>query len=213
LVLRLPALRAAQAIYELVDRIARDAATPDDERTTDQRRADAFFDLILNPTGDVTPHYEVRVTVPVSTLLGLDELPAELAGYGPIPADIARDIAADARWRRLLTDPVDGTLLDYGRNTYRPPAGLDDHVRARDITCRFPGCRQPAHRCDLDHRIPFPDGPTADTNLNALCRRHHNLKGAGKWGVEPDEVSGLVWTSPAGFRFDVPAESIGEPSR
>ncbi|HEY3259488.1 MAG TPA: DUF222 domain-containing protein, partial [Pseudonocardiaceae bacterium] len=61
------------------------------------------------------------------------------AGYGPIPADMTRELAADATWRRLLTDPTSGTLLDVGRTTYKPPTALADFVRARDVTCRFPG--------------------------------------------------------------------------
>src|SRR5207248_2123178 len=63
-----------------------------------------------NPTKVV-----VRVTVPISTLMGLDDQPGDLAGYGPIPAAVARDIAAGGTWKRLLTDPVSGMLLDYGR--------------------------------------------------------------------------------------------------
>lgn len=37
----------------------------------------------------------VSVIVPITTLLGLDEQPGELVGYGPIPACVAREIAAD----------------------------------------------------------------------------------------------------------------------
>jgi hypothetical protein len=53
----------------------------------------------------------VSVIVPITTLLGLDEHPGELVGYGPIPAPLAREIAAEGTWRRLLTDPASGTLL------------------------------------------------------------------------------------------------------
>jgi hypothetical protein len=85
----------------------------------------------------------VQVTVAATTLLGLDNHPGELAGYGPITAQTARHLAADATWRRILTDPISGTVLDVGRTTYRPPQALADHVRIRDRTCRFPGCRHP----------------------------------------------------------------------
>jgi hypothetical protein len=57
-----------------------------------------------------------------STLLGVDDQPAELVGHGPIPACLAREAAADAVWRRLVTDPLSGTVLGYGRTTYHPPA-------------------------------------------------------------------------------------------
>ena len=93
-------------------------------------------------------------------LLGWDEQPGELAGHGPIPAMLARHIAADATgtWRRLITDPPTGALLDRGTTTYRPPANLTAFVIAREQTCTFAGCRRAAHRCDLDHEQPASTG-------------------------------------------------------
>jgi hypothetical protein len=87
--------------------------------------------------------------------MGLDDEPGELVGHGPIPAGLAREIAAQGTWRRLLTDPASGALLDYGRTTYTPPTGLADFIRARDLHCRNPICGQPAARADLDHPPPF----------------------------------------------------------
>jgi Domain of unknown function (DUF222) len=138
----------------------------------------------------------VQVTVPITTLLGLDDAPAELAGYGPIPAAMAREIAADATWRRLLTDPASGALLDYGATTYRPPASLAGHVQTRDKTCVFPGCIQPADTCDLDHRVPFPHGPTSADNLQPTCRHHHRCKQNPGWTVTRDPNGGHTWTTP-----------------
>lgn len=113
---------------------------------------------------------QIQVTVAATTLLGVDDRPGELAGCGPIPAEVARQLAADpdASWRRILTDPASGVLLDYGTTVYRPPPALARHVRARDQVCAFPGCRQPAVRCDLDHRTPYPHGPTCADN-SARC--------------------------------------------
>ncbi len=93
-------------------------------------------------------------------LLGWDEQPGELAGHGPIPATLAHHIAADATgtWRRLITDPPTGALLDRGTTTYRPPANLTAFVIAREQTCTFAGCRRAAHRCDLDHEQPASTG-------------------------------------------------------
>jgi hypothetical protein len=64
----------------------------------------------------------INVTVSLGTLLGCDDQPAHLDGYGPITAALARRLAADqtGSWRRLVTDE-NGRLLDYGRKTYRPP--------------------------------------------------------------------------------------------
>jgi hypothetical protein len=144
---------------------------------------------------------DVQVTVPAGTLLGLSDEPGLLAGHGPIPASMARRLAADGVWRRILTDPVGGTVLDVGRRSYAPPAALTEHVIARDRTCRFPGCRQPARRCDLDHTVPYPRGGTSAGNLAALCRHHHRLKHLGGWTVEQPEPGKLIWTSPTGHRY------------
>ena len=113
---------------------------------------------------------QVRVTVPFSTLFGLDEQPGELAGYGTITAEQARELAAQGTWRRILTDPATGVPTDYGTTIYRPPAALRDLVLTRTPRCGFPSCLQPAHRGDLDHREPYDrttgTGPTNEHNLN-----------------------------------------------
>ncbi|MQA86404.1 MAG: DUF222 domain-containing protein [Streptosporangiales bacterium] len=200
---------AARAIYELLTDLAKAAKTPDDERSMDQRRADALVDLCLRggaggASGGSGIAARVQVTVGAGTLLGLDNRPGELAGYGPIPAQMARELAACGTWRRLLTDPATGALLDYGRTAYRPPAALAEFVRARDVTCRFPGCRQPAWRSDLDHVIPYPHGPTAAENLGPLCRRHHDLKQQPGWNVRRDPDGSYTWTSPTGHTYVTP---------
>jgi len=58
---------------------------------------------------------------------------------------------------------------------YVPSRQLADFVRCRDLTCRFPGCDEPAYRCDLDHTIPYPVGRRA-LDMACLCRKHHLLK-------------------------------------
>jgi hypothetical protein len=76
------------------------------------------------PIHPVTPGKPlIQVVIPYSTLIGADDLPAELVGVGPVPASLARATAADAVWRRLITDPLAGTLLDHGRTTYHRRPG------------------------------------------------------------------------------------------
>lgn len=82
LVARLPAEQAT-AIFNHLDHFARHSRHPDDERTLDQRRADALVDLVFGPE---TVRAHIQVTLPYTALIGLDEQPAELAGHGPIPA-------------------------------------------------------------------------------------------------------------------------------
>ncbi|BBZ73565.1 hypothetical protein MPRS_46580 [Mycobacterium paraseoulense] len=56
---------------------------------------------------------------------------------------------------------------------YLPSPALADFVRCRDLTCRWPGCDQPALACDLDHTIAYAQGgPTHAANLKCLCRTH-----------------------------------------
>jgi hypothetical protein len=200
-----------------------DCAT--DPRTLDQRRADAAVELALAALHDPNlpkAHGQrpaVQVTVALSTLLGADDQPGELAGYGPIPASMARRIAADptGTWRRLLVDQS-GRLLDYGTNTYRPPADLTGHVLARDRHCAFPGCRRAAWHCELDHRIPHPTGATSADNLEVLCHRHHMLKHHGAWQITKHPDGTYEWTAPTRHRYryrppeyPVPTE-VREPS-
>ncbi len=153
------------------------------------------------PTGPGKPL--VQVTVPITMLMGLDEQPGELGGHGPIPASLAREIAAQGTWRRLLTDPQSGVLLDHGRTTYTPPAGLADFVRARDVVCRFCTCGQPAARADLDHTVAYADGgSTSDRNLYAGCRHHHRGKThAPGWHVDQHDDGRITWTTPTGHSY------------
>jgi hypothetical protein len=199
---------------------ARAGGTEGESRTTEQLLADAFAAPFLRAldTGTLDGALPVRlgrrhgrrariqVTVAASTLLGLDEQPAELGRYGPLDAATARRIAADpscSTWQRVLTDPISGTVLDVGREVYRPPAPLAHHVILRDGTCRAPGCSQPAVACDLDHCVPFPDGPTSADNLHAYCRRHHRLKQHPAVRVQAEVDGSVQWTFPTGHVYDV----------
>ncbi|MGH3120282.1 MAG: DUF222 domain-containing protein [Streptosporangiaceae bacterium] len=114
------------------------------------------------------------------------------------------DGAALARWLagvRLtsLTRPCDHSEL---RVRYRPSAKLQHLVRVRRRTCTFPGCRQPARRCDLDHTIAFDrGGPTCLCNLGPLCRRHHRCKQAEGWSLSQRNSGEFTWTTPSGRRY------------
>lgn len=190
----------------------------ENERSMDMKRADALSALaswaLAQSSSEVRPHRRpitVNVTVDLPTLLGLAENPGQLAGYGAIPASLARTLASDSRWRRFITEPTTGALLDFGRESYEPPQPLVDFLLARDRTCRFPGCRAPAHLSDLDHAQSWESGgSTSPQNLGALCRRHHRLKTHGGWTLESAEDGSCIWTSPHGKRYPVPARNIQE---
>lgn len=199
-------------------------ARPTDTRTLAHKRADALTrwaehaaeqpaSTCEQPTTGRPRLRETHIVIDAASLLGLADNPAELAGIGPIPAPLARLLAADSTWRRLVTDPVHGHLLDYGTTTYTPPRALRNYVITRDRTCRFPGCTQPADHADLDHTTAWTGTPvggtTSATNLHTLCRRHHRLKTHHNWTVttsnnpttsnrHPDT---LTWTSPRGKHY------------
>jgi hypothetical protein len=201
----------ASTFMTAIDALAR-RVDRDDPRTADQRRADAAIQIAIDAlhgtsSGELPREHGMRptvqVTVALSTLLGLDDQPAELDGSGPIPASVARRIAADetGTWRRLVTDET-GRLLDYGRTTYRPPKDLADHVIARDRTCRFPNCNRKAGRCELDHRRPWEHGgTTSEANLDALCSRHHHGKHEAGWTPRRLDDGATEWSGPTGHRY------------
>lgn len=206
----LEAERAIAIDHRLDALAAREASG--DPRTAAQRAADLAADLLLGgvlpdddgtrpgvaATGAVQPR--INVTVPALTLLGLDDEPADLEGYGPIDADTARRLAAHApSMRRILVHPETGAALSYGREHYRAPADLDGFVRVRDGRCRFPGCSRRAERADLDHTTAWAHGGhTADANLAALCRHHHRLKHESGWRVVQEPGGVTRWMSPVG---------------
>jgi hypothetical protein len=187
----------------------------DDHTTTGQvctcgGRAPVIKEMVqhvrVTPTRPV-----VRVTVPASALLGLDDSPGVLDGFGPITADLAGQLATDATWQRLVTDPATGILTDYSTTAYRPGKVLRQAVTARDETCGFLQCEHPADWNDLDHIVPFDHdldpmalesgrpGQTRADNLQPLCRRHHLLKTHAGWGVVRDPETGVTtWTTPTG---------------
>ncbi|AFM16775.1 protein of unknown function DUF222 [Mycolicibacterium chubuense NBB4] len=88
---------------------------------------------------------------------------------------------------------------------YRPSAALAEFVRIRDMFCRFPGCSVPADRCDLDHSLPWPYGPTHPSNLTCKCRGHHLMKtfwdGPGGWSEKQSPDGTVTWTSPSGRAY------------
>ena len=186
--------------------------------SADNKRADALTAILsqalASNVDEVRPHRRpvtVNVTIDLPTLLGLAENPGQLSGYGAIPASVARELASDATWKRFITDPQTGNLLDYGREKYEPPQALVDFLLARDRTCRFPGCRQPASRSDIDHAQSWESGgETKPENLGLLCRRHHRLKTHGRWALVSNSDGSCEWTSPAGKKYFVPARPINE---
>jgi hypothetical protein len=181
--------------------------------SADMKRADALTYIasqaLASMADDVRPHrrpISIGVAVDLQTLLGLAENPGQLAGYGAIPASVARRLAADGNWQRFISDPTTGNLLDFGREKYTPPQELVDYLLARDRVCRFPGCRRTGQSSDIDHALSWESGgETNPANLGLLCRRHHRMKTHGGWKLESNADGSCTWESPVGKQFFVPA--------
>ena len=208
------------AIYGALDVLAgpREA---DDPRTVGARRLDALLALCLAAVvpDDASdrcrvgvlkaraPRVEVQVVVDLATLLGLADNPAELVGYGTVPAGVARDWLGGAQtWRRLVTDPVHGHLLDYGPSVRFAPDELRAFVQARDRCCSFPGCARRAHRAEIDHHPPWrPDangGRTSAEQTAALCDFHHHLRTHAEWTLVERRHGRSRWRSPSGREYE-----------
>ncbi len=209
--------------------LARGLKAHDGGRTSDQLRADVLVDLLLgtpahtpalsagatprgrdveSPEGRSSARPEIQVVVSLETLLRLAQDPAEVAGLGPIPAEMARELAADGRWRAWVTD-ASGAVVATGTRGYVPSSALARAVRAREQYCRMPGCRTPSLRCDLDHTVAYPAGATTAANLGPLCRRHHVLKTHAGWDLKPtghpDAAPGVSSSGPPAWRWRTPA--------
>ena len=184
-----------------------------DPRTTAQRRADALMALAAQqtrlpcecgfedcpvlrveakPLGQVV----IRVLADHATLTGDSHTPGYLPGFGAVPAPLLRELAATAKVKPL---PLPAPVAEPG---YRPSAELAEFVRWRDLTCRWPGCDEPAAVCQIDHTIPFPVGPTHPSNIKLFCPAHHLLKtfytGLGGWTDRQLPDGTVIFTAPSG---------------
>jgi hypothetical protein len=218
----LPAAEA-HAIYHRLTDVALTLQGPTEPRTLTQLRVDVFADLLIDGVTDDSSssstgglgrgiRARVLVTVPALTLLGADDEPATLEGYGPIDIDTARRLAANApSFTRILTHPETGAVLSVGRDRYAVPSDLRTWLRVRDGTCRYPGCSRSAHRCDIDHTTDWQyGGTTSHDNLAHLCLTHHHLKHHTQWQVEQTGGGDLEWTAPSGRRYTTqPATQMG----
>ena len=202
----------AHAIDARLDALAATVCV-DDPRTRNQRRADALGALAVGAdrlscrcgqedcaaaASPAPSPVVVHVIANEATLDGTGHMPGSMIGSDAlVPAELIAELARSAKLRPL-THPADLPP----ESGYTPSRTLADFVRCRDLTCRFPGCDQPATRCDLDHTVPHADGgPTHASNLKALCRHHHLLKTFWGWRDQQLPDGTVIWTSPSGQTY------------
>jgi hypothetical protein len=92
----------------------------------------------------------------------------------------------------------DSCAHSHAEDRYVPSRRLKHLLRARNQTCTAPACNTQATHCDIDHTIPYPDGPTCECNTNPKCRRHHRTKQAPGWQATQPTPGTATWTTPAG---------------
>jgi hypothetical protein len=170
----------------------------------------------------------LELTAPLSALIGLSQAPGLVAGYGPVIADVVRQIVAEdpsLRWRYSIYDDLDGDgqLAHHGithaRPTRDPVTGQTGFsaadaafLRARDRTCRGPqGCPVPASACELDHTIAKADGGGHGRgNGGALCSREHHFKHQAGARLRQPQPGLFEWTTPLGHRYTIKPEPYDE---
>lgn len=180
-------------------------------------RADALLALVLGAeqadgsvvldTGEVV-RVDCLVVIDLATARAEADRMALLDGE-PVPADVGRAWARQARgFRRMVTDPVTGHLLDHGRRYLADD--VRDFVLARDGGCRVPVCGiSHPDRLQADHAVPAPEGPTSSANLGALSTTHHQLKTAGYLDVADSRSDGsAILTTAWGQRIVIPPRAF-----
>jgi Domain of unknown function (DUF222)/HNH endonuclease len=201
----LPADRVATAAAR-IDALARAAKHAGDPRSLDELRADLYLDL-LNGDATTAPAWTgggVEVVVPLATLTGRSDEPGHIKGWGPVIAEVARNLVdgqPDRPWRFSVLDDS-GALVAHGPLRRRPSTRDAAFVKARDRTCRAPGCRAPAHRSDLDHTVAWEEGgPTVPSNLGVLCRHCHGYKHSEGVHLTQPTPGTFVWHTRLGHTY------------
>jgi hypothetical protein len=143
----------------------------------------------------------VTLTIPAG-LLHAPAIPTtqDLAGAGALAKVLERALRAgvDAFSARPSQVRPGNCAHEEASPGYRVPDPMRALVEARDRTCGFPTCRQPAWRCEQDHTVAYRlGGATCPCNLSAECSRHHHLKHLPGWRLEQPRPGILIWTTPA----------------
>ena len=200
---RIGPITAAQA-RDLADLAARDAAVRWRVIVTNAKgRAEAVAP-VPQTRGQAGPGTQQGLIRRVTLTISRDSLARRLDK--DLPAVLRRALrtavlAAQRADEQAAMDRAATGGCAHGQESpgYRPPPRLREYVVARDWTCRFPTCRQPVWRCDLDHSVPYhKGGRTCACNLGGLCRFHHQIKQHRLWQLIQQAPGTFAWTTPAG---------------
>ncbi|MFI5505903.1 DUF222 domain-containing protein [Mycobacterium sp. NPDC051804] len=174
--------------------IAREESLTDD--TPVQLDGTATPEINGKPLSEITIKEAFSPQPPQPTVIAHTP-PAALLSGGMLPAPLLAAKVAGIAKIVPIVHPGDAPP----EPRYIPSAVLATFVRCRDMTCRFPGCDEPAHRCDIDHTLAYPNGPTQASNLKVLCRKHHLLKTFWGWQDQQLPDGTVIWTCPQGQTY------------
>jgi Domain of unknown function (DUF222) len=215
---------AAHALDKRLDALAA-TVCEHDPRSSDERRADALGALAASADRlgcgcgrtdcaagkrPATSPVVIHVIAEQAGIDGRSDAPAsEVGADGLITPELIAELATSAKLVPLI-HPGDAAP----ENGYVPSTVLADFVRCRDLTCRWPGCDQPAINCDIDHSIPYAEGgKTHAANLNCKCRTHHLTKTFLGWREQQLPDGTLILKSPAGQTYvTTPGSALLFPS-
>ena len=171
------------AVYASLKRAADCATATGDGRSRGQIMADTLVARVLGEPG---AGVSINLVVSDEVLLGTADAAAEVEGYGPVPADLARELmATDRLWlRRLYVTPGTGALVAMDSRARLVPAGILRMIRLRDRTCRTPWCDAPIRHAD-HVRAVAERGPTSFENTQGLCEACNLAKEATGWSARP----------------------------
>lgn len=217
---------AGVAAFAALTRDAESARAHGDPRTKGQVMADELVRRIADSEDSVHPDgsgdregrdgsarsgrpsrsVDLSLVMSHEALLGTSDEAAQLAGFGPIPAELAREIVANALgadeevWlRRLYASPTTGELVSMDSRARLFPAGLARFIRLRDQFCRTPWCDAPVRH--IDHVVPHgADGPTSGPNGQGLCEACNYAKQAPRWRARPGPDGTVITTTPTGHQ-------------
>ena len=213
LALDLPPDRVA-AFTRYLNEAARGLRGGSEVRTMDQLRADVFLDILDGTHTRMAGKASgggVVLEVDLATLAGLNSSPGEIAGYGPVVADVARQVVDEqqrTQWTFIVTDPKTGGIVHTGTTRRRPTVKQQRRITSRYRRCVWPGCRMPSVDCDIDHRTPHGDGGcTHDHNLAPVCRHHHRIRHQARWSYQRLANGDHQWRSSLGLTYTTSGRS------
>lgn len=194
------------AVFAALTRNADALRSGGDGRTRGQLMADTLVERVTGQAVASEVPVEIGLVMTDATLFGDDVEPAELEGYGPVPAPLARQHLRDlpdevAAWvRRLYVDPGSGTLvaMESARRLFE--GTLRRVCLVRDQRCRTPWCDAPVRH--VDHvRSAASGGATSAINGQGLCEACNLAMEAPGWRAEPHADGSVRTRTPTGHRY------------